>query len=258
MALVSDGKNGCLGCKPKKHRRASLLLLLAIFFGQVPVGAATELHFYLEDEPIYTSRSPDQPGFLNEIVAALIDDLSIAAKAHYLPWKRAQMMAQKDPLGVIFPLARTASREPVYLWVCKIFDVPVMFISLEGDKVLNSYAEAALHRGIGVVRGTPQEEKLLEQNVPHVALTGEELYQALHRRDVTAIFTASSEALYGWKTAGFEEKLQFGKILMTLPLWIAANKNSTHIEPLRWRKSLERLKGNGKYQKIFSHYFANK
>ncbi|WP_157497090.1 substrate-binding periplasmic protein [Hahella ganghwensis] len=217
--------------------------------------AHDKIVFYLEDEPIYTSSNNQSPGFLNEVVAALIDDLKLAPEVHYLPWIRAQYMVQKDPLGIIFPLGRTKTREEQYQWLCKVFDIPIMFISIQGRPVINSFKEARDFRGIGVIQGTPQEERLSKLNIPYVPLTGEELYSALETGYVTAIFTAQPEAVYGWKQLGNGKKLQFGEVLMTLPLWISASRQFELLAPKQWEEALDKLKASGKYEKLYQHYF---
>ena len=232
------------------------LLYFILLWGAFAQTNAHDISFYLEDEPIYTSSDEKAPGFLNEVVSAIANDQGWETQRFYLPWSRAQFMVQKDPRGIIFPLARTETRENSYLWLCKVFDVPVMFVTLDGEEVLNSFDEAQSHRGIGVIQGTPQEERLLQLNIPAVSLTGEEIYPALEKGLVTAIFTAQPEALYGWSQISSKRRLQFGETLMTLPLWIAANQKFNLMTAEAWEEALGKLKSSGRYQTIFKRYFG--
>ncbi|OZG74826.1 amino acid ABC transporter substrate-binding protein [Hahella sp. CCB-MM4] len=231
-------------------------IVLCCLYIAVPSALAHEkIAFYLEDEPIYTSSNQQAPGFLNEVVAALSNDLRLNPVVHYLPWIRAQYMVQKDPRGIIFPLGRTPSREDKYQWLCKVLDVPIMFIGVQGEVIPDSFEAARDIRGIGVIQGTPQEEKLNAMNIPYISLTGEELYKALERGDVSLIFTAQPEAVYGWSQIKNDSKLQFGEVLMTLPLWIAASRQFEMLTPEQWADALNNFKASGRYDQLYRQYF---
>lgn len=233
----------------------NLLLLIGLLGFTTQPLAADSIVFYLEDEPIYTSSNLQSPGFLLELSTALMNIIGIKPKIKFLPWKRAQLTTTKTPNAVIFPLTRTSSREAHYQWVCKVFDVPVMFINKTGDPVINSIKDARGIRGIGVISGTPQEEYLKQEGLSYVAVSGGELYEKLAKGDFNVVYTAKPEALLAWKQNKYQHRLQFGSPLQTLPLWIAANKLSPLINPKQWQKALETTKNNGIFNKLKLKYF---
>lgn len=240
----------------RSPRTALIAVLLTLTCAGSVSAEPRSYPVFLEDEPIYTSSNPRAPGFLMEIFQAMADQLNIEPDIHFMPWNRAQAEASNTPNGLIFPLARTAVREPQYLWLCRVFDIPVMFVTKEGAPVINSYQEARQFRGIGVIIGTPQERTLQEQGVPHVRFTGSELYQALANDEIRALYTARPEAVYGWRQGGFDGKLQFGDTLQRLPLWIAAGRASDRLNPGNWQRALQSLKASGYFRSTEEKYFG--
>ncbi|MFE8071094.1 transporter substrate-binding domain-containing protein [Marinobacteraceae bacterium S3BR75-40.1] len=241
------------------HRTGIVTLALLIWLPMSTLWAQppSAVPVYLEDEPIYTSSNPDTPGFLMEIFQAMSSHLKIHTEVHFMPWNRAQAEASRTPNALIFPLARTEPRESLYLWLCQVFDVPVMFVTKKGQPVIDSFEQARSVRGIGVIIGTPQERMLEQQGVPHVSFTGKELYQALADDHINALYTARPEAVFGWRRGGFEGDLQYGNTLQTLPLWIAAGKDSTWLNPRDWQAALNRVKESGFYQRKEQEYFGH-
>ncbi|ABC32106.1 ABC-type amino acid transport/signal transduction systems, periplasmic component/domain [Hahella chejuensis KCTC 2396] len=241
---------------PPKQRPRFLTLFLLLLLS-VTTAADHDVVFYLEDEPIYTSKSIQSPGFLMEVVGEMNKLMKLKVSANFLPWNRAQYMAIKTPNAVIFPLSRTKDREANYTWICKVFDVPVMFITKEGRPPINDFHTAREMRGIGVIIGTPQEEMLKAEDVPYIALTGKQLYEALADDQVKAIYTAKPEAMLGWKQGEYSQKLQYGRPLQTLPLWIAASKKSPNVKVQDWNDALDQLKASGRFDNLRKKYFGD-
>lgn len=237
--------------------RSSLfyLFLLPAVLGNM-AKASENIVFYLEDEPIYTSSSKQSPGFLMETVLEMSKIMGVKPEIKFLPWKRAQRMAISTPNAIIFPLTRSASRESKYRWVCKIFDVPVMFINKQGQPVINTAEQAKGVRGIGVILGTPQEEYLNALGLLYVPLSGKQLYSSLANNSVKTVYSAKPEAMLAWKKGRYEQTLQFGQTLQTLPLWIAASKNSDQIDIDQWGKALEQVKASGYFDTMLTKYFG--
>ncbi len=241
------------------HRYSRYIILAAslVLTGYTEITPSSrDIVFYLEDEPIYTSSNSLSPGFLMEVVMEMTKHMGISPKIKFLPWKRAQYLTINQANAVIFPLTRSSSRESNYQWLCKIFEVPVMFISESGNPVLHTIEQARRVRGIGVIRGTPQEEYLKMMNVPYIALPGNELYAWLAKDKVTAIYTAKPEAILGWKKGGFQGKLQFGAKLQTLPLWVATSLQSGQVSAAEWLAALTEVKESGFFDKMLVKYFG--
>ncbi|MCG8609689.1 MAG: ABC transporter substrate-binding protein [Pseudomonadales bacterium] len=256
-----------LAFKPVLKRFAAVLVSLGLCagsvfaaHGEVPPEAgaerASDFMFFLEDEPVYTSLQSSSPGFMLSVVNEMLKRMKKSASRQFLPWNRAQLLTMTTPNAVIFPLTRSKEREDKYLWICKILDVPVTFVTkARTGRTVDSFEEARNIRGIGVIIGTPQEVKLREENIPYISFNGKSLYGALSDNRVLALYTAIPEAAVGWRKGGHPGKLIFGPPLQTLPLWIAANKSSVDIDIHVWQETLDGMQSDGSFARIFERYF---
>ena len=219
--------------------------------------ANPDITFYLEDEPIYTSSSKTSPGILMELVLEMSKHLNIQPDIQFYPWKRAQINTIKTPNAIIFPLTRIPSREKKYNWVCKLFDVPVMFINKQGQKIINSVNDARQLTKVASVIGSAQGETIKSFHIKDVIqVKGAVLYNLLSSGRVDAIYTAQPEAIYAWKQQPYEGKLQFGKTQQVLSLWIASSKQSDKISNQQWQQALQKIKDSGFFDRKLQEYFG--
>lgn len=74
------------------------------------------------------------------------------------PWARAYLMVQREPGTVLFSMARTEEREPLFRWVGPIQELTIGLIARkERGIVLNSMADAEAYT-IGTIRdGAPEQ-----------------------------------------------------------------------------------------------------
>jgi polar amino acid transport system substrate-binding protein len=68
-------------------------------------------------------------------VREMLERVGVPHTIDLLPWKRAYMMAQRDPLTCVYSTTRTAEREPLFKWVGPI---------VESDWVLMARADRPL------------------------------------------------------------------------------------------------------------------
>lgn len=233
------------------------VVLAGLLIASALIQAQPEITFYLEDEPIYTSSSKTSPGILMELVLEMSKHLDISPDIQFYPWKRAQLNTIKTPNSIIFPLTRNKNRENNYNWVCKLFDVPVMFINKRGGKIINTIEDARQLRKVASVIGSAQGNKLKGYQLKDaIQVKGAVLYNLLNSGRVDAIYTAQPEAIYAWGQQNYEDKLQFGATLQVLPLWIASSKHSNHIDNKKWQQALDKIKKSGFFDKKLKEYFG--
>ena len=219
---------------------------------------AAELRFVLEDEPIYTSSSKDYPGFLMEVVKEMTEVLKVHPVIEFHAWGKAQELAADTPNTIIFPLARTAAREPRYLWIVKVFDVRTVFINRKGDPVIETLDQAKKLDKIGVIEATPYQDRLRELGFDNIVpMPSTDLQSAFYNHEVDAVCTPFSEFAFAWKKAGYTIPLQSGVLLQTAPLWIAASKKSDAINVDEWIEAFEIVQQEGKFDLLFERYFGS-
>lgn len=220
--------------------------------------AESKIKFYLEDEPVYTTKDKNKPGFLLEIVNEMVLRMGIDPEIEFLPWKRAQHEAINKKNGVIFPLTRTKEREGKYKWICKVTDVPVMFVTKAGSNKIATLKEVKKLAKVGVISGTPQENDLLKKGFDNIAsVPGDRVYDMLNIGNVDAIYAAWAEAIIAWRKNNYKTEVQGGETFLKLPLWIATGKDSPSIDIEKWERTLKELKKSGFYDKIFKKYYGD-
>jgi polar amino acid transport system substrate-binding protein len=81
-------------------------------------------------------------------------------------WPTSQEEAKSRPDTLIFPLARTKSREPDYQWVFKVIDADVAFATAPSRPKVEGDAAARALKGIGVRDGSPMVKDLQAGVIP--------------------------------------------------------------------------------------------
>ena len=84
-------------------------------------------------------------GFMREIVSEIARRTGTQVPIVYgKSWPQSQEEAKTRPDTLIFPLARTAAREPHYQWVQKVLDMDVAFATAPGKPRVKAMLPHAL------------------------------------------------------------------------------------------------------------------
>ncbi len=173
----------------------------------------------------------------------------------YMPWKRAQSVAQDTPNTLVFGLTRTEAREPNYSWITKLVDSSDVFVTT-GDPV-NTYEEAESLTKIAVLDGTPRKRALdsrefgNQQVVPKVELGA----RMLKAGRVDGWYTVDHRAAYVWKSEGNAlSELTFGDAVKTSEIWLAGNKDMDAEAVEKIKAAMEEIRADGAYEAIFNKY----
>ncbi|APJ03751.1 substrate-binding periplasmic protein [Silvanigrella aquatica] len=126
---------------------------------------AEEITIVTENFPSETDKIEENKvgGIAGEIITKALEAKNITYKMNWLPWKRSQQETQDntDKKTFIIPLTRNKEREANYTWVAKLYDADTSFISYEGSKKINSFAEAK-GKKIGVLSGSSYEGTIVD------------------------------------------------------------------------------------------------
>ncbi|PVZ16482.1 MULTISPECIES: ABC transporter substrate-binding protein [unclassified Pseudomonas] len=111
--------------------------------------AAPALRVVTEELPPYNMMSSDGrvTGLSTEIVQAVMREAGASARIEVLPWARAYDMALNVPNVLIYSIARTAEREPLFQWVGALAPTRWYLYSLADRPVrLDNLADARGHQ----------------------------------------------------------------------------------------------------------------
>ncbi|MDN3380969.1 MULTISPECIES: transporter substrate-binding domain-containing protein [unclassified Pseudoalteromonas] len=116
-----------------------LLLFIPVSLAQPSVKVVTEL-----SPPNQTRINDSVTGYSTDIVKLILNKASINAAIEIYPWARAYKMARTHPNTLIYSLARTVNREPLFHWIGPVAKFKLGFVKLtkRHDIVINNLSQA--------------------------------------------------------------------------------------------------------------------
>lgn len=148
------------------HRVLMLGLLLSMAGGWSLPGQADSapLRIVTEELPPYNmTRNGRVTGMSTEVVEAVLKEVGMQASIQAMPWARAYQLALNDSNVLIYSIARTPAREPLFQWVGAIAPTRWFIYSLADRPVqLDSLEDARGHQ-IATVNQDVGEQYLLSK-----------------------------------------------------------------------------------------------
>ncbi|MBE0370592.1 substrate-binding periplasmic protein [Pseudoalteromonas aurantia] len=139
-------------------------LLFALLF--IPQWALSKANINTVSVEVVTELSPpnqllqnDQvAGTSTELVKKILTHAQINARFTMYPWARAYLLAKKHPNTLIYSMARTTEREPLFHWIGPVALFKLGFVSLKGrtDIKIASLTQAIPYR-LALQRGDISE-----------------------------------------------------------------------------------------------------
>lgn len=134
------------------------------------VTANEPVMVFTENLPI-TSPTVNNPsgGEASRFVKLLLEEAGIDYQLHILPWRRSYLKVQTHPNTMIYPMARTPTREDQFHWVGELLPIQYYLYRLKTrtDIKMETLADARNYK-IGVVNYYAMHEYLLDKNIHSV------------------------------------------------------------------------------------------
>lgn len=207
--------------------------------------------------PPFSIEQGPRAGFVRELVLEMARRLGTEVTVTYgKNWPQSQEEAKSRADTLIFPLARTAAREPHYQWVQKIADMDVAFATAPDKPKVETDAAARALKRIGVREGSPMVKDLQGRGYANLVIvkSSAENAKALHDGTIDAWYAPSPEVSYNWKVLALPDAPAFGLTLQTVPLYIAASKNAPGIDLGRWQAAYATMEKDGTRARILADY----
>lgn len=120
------------------------LMLMAASGSSPIVAAEPALRIVTEELPPYNmTKNGQMTGMSTEVVQAVLKEIGVHAAIQPMPWARAYELALNDSNVLIYSIARTPAREPLFQWIGAIAPTQWYLFSLADRPVkLNSLADA--------------------------------------------------------------------------------------------------------------------
>ena len=226
--------------------------------------AAAELRLLASELPPYTYQVPpasvsEQPGpgtgVIHDIVVEMARRVGHSGHIEYLPWFRAQEVAQTQPNIGILALPRSPEREEKYRWVVKVLTDDLVLVGAPGVDV--SDLSKVKDRPVGVLVHSGAEALLRSLSFSKVSPQPEEWMNAKRMKDRRIDAWVAPRAMVNHaahEVGGNFDVLQFGQVIRTSDLYLAASKDLPDAEALKWEAAFKAMQSDGTIDRIIRQY----
>jgi len=207
--------------------------------------------------PPFSIEQGPRVGFVREIVSEIAKRSGTEITVIYgKNWSQSQEEAKSRPDTLIFPLARTGTREPHYQWVQKILDMDVAFATAPDKPKVETDAAARALKGIGVRDGSPMVKDLQGRGYTNLVIvkSSAENARALHDGEIDAWYAPAPEIAFNWMELRLAGAPAFGLKLDSAPLYIAASKNTPGLDLEKLRAAYTSMERDGTLALILKAY----
>ena len=236
-------------------RRAAFALTAATLFCSTTSSFAAEA--LTSDIPPFSIEQGPRVGFVREIIVEIAKRMGTEVPIVYgKNWPQSQEEAKTRTDTLIFPLARTGAREPNYQWVVKALDMDVAFATAPGNPKVETDAAARALKAIGVRDGSPMVKDLQDRGYTNLVIvkSSAENARALHDGKIDAWYAPAPEIAFNWIELKLPGAPAFGLKFETVPLYIAASKNTPGIDMEKWRATYSAMEKDGTRSRILAAY----
>ncbi|WP_440411563.1 substrate-binding periplasmic protein [Neorhizobium petrolearium] len=154
--------------------KTASLLLAGLSFAPAAI-AQQPIMFSTESYPPFSYREPDGSyrGAGVDQIEIIMHGVETPFVMEIMPWARAIMLAETQPMHCVFAAARTPEREPRFKWVMPLFIDRNILIRHTGSKVDASTIEEARQYTVGTHRGDYTEALLRNSGFPRIDLSAD-------------------------------------------------------------------------------------
>ena len=249
--------------------RILILFLVSALSFLAPAGVQAksrtkELRLLAAELPPYSFQIPpasvaetpgvDQ-GLVHEIVSEMAKRIGHTGLIEFLPWGEAQRIARTQPNIGILALTRTPERENQYRWLARIVTDDLILVGGQGIDV--SSLDKVKDRPVGVLGRSGAEALLRERGFTRIKPQPEEWMNArlMQQRQIDAWLAPRLMVIYAMREVGGNlAALNFGEIVRSSEIYLAASKDLPDAEVRKWEEAFEAVKADGSYQRIVDEY----
>jgi len=246
-----------------KRALRSLILGLPILLAAFAT-TAKELRLLAAELPPYSYQVPsasvsEQPGpgrgIIHDAVVEMARRVGHSGHIEYVPWYRAQEIAQREANVGILALTRSPEREDKYFWLVKVMSDDLVLVGAPGvdvsdlskvkDRpvgVLFSSGAEALVRGLAFTKVSPQREEWMNA-------------KRLKDRRIDAWIAPRAMVIHAVREVrGNLDVLQFGQVVRVSDLYLAASKSLPESEARKWQDAFAAMQADGTWAAIRRRY----
>lgn len=234
--------------------------MLALFFF-APDIIAQPLVIYCEDDPPSQFQNSDNSlsGFAVDLVREIQKRVHNDDPILMVPWARGYYAIQHAPNVLLFSMARTVERNPLFQWIGPILESQYGFFVKSDSKIIIASMDDAKKLGaIGVYRDDVRDLFLTKAgftNLDRISNNDDNIKKLMSGR-IDAYAGSLSGLADVLKHTGFQMadvKLSF--VFLKLQSFIAASHGTSASVVKAWNDTLNAMKADDGFKVILSKYY---
>ena len=242
----------------------TLALGLPLLWLAFDATAQSELRLLAAELPPYTYQVPpasvsEEPGpgrgVIHDAVVEMARRVGHSGRIEYLPWYRAQEIAQAEPNVGILAVTRSPEREDKYQWLVKVLSDDLVLVGAPGVDV--SDLSKVKERPVGVLYSSGAEALVRGLGFPKVSPQREEWMNAKRLKDrrIDAWVAPRAMVIHAVREVrGNLDVLQFGQVIRVSELYLAASRNLPEAEARKWQAAFAAMQADGTLAAIRRRY----
>jgi len=227
------------------------------------LAQAQPLRLLAGELPPYTYQVPsasvsEQPGpgrgVIHDLVTEVARRSGHSGWIEYVPWFRAQEIAQSEAYVGILALTRSPEREEKYRWLLHLLTDDLVLVGSPGVDV--SDLARVRDRPVGVLQRSGAEALLKSLDFTRLSAQPEEWMNAKQMKDrmIDAWLAPRAMVVHAVREVrGNLDTLQFGQVIRKSELWLAVSKNFPDLEAKKWEDAWAAMKTDGTIERIVRH-----
>jgi polar amino acid transport system substrate-binding protein len=249
---------------PLKRFVRTLALAIATALAAPSAIAQQEMRLLAAELPPYTYQVPsasvsEQPGpgqgVVHDAVVEMARRVGHSGRIDYMPWFRAQEIAQTEPNVGILALTRSPEREEKYLWMVKVLTDDLVLVGAPGVDV--SDMSKVKDRPVGVLVSSGAEALVKSLGFTKVSPQREEWMNAKRLKDrrIDAWVAPRAMVIHAVREVrGNLDVVQFGQVIRPSEIYLAASKNLPESEARKWQAAFAAMQADGTWAAIRRRY----
>jgi polar amino acid transport system substrate-binding protein len=234
-----------------------------IYAKWLPAEKAPEIIQMMTEEypPVTFMKKGKVSGFVTDMVREISARQGIPDNIRLTSWDEAYKLALSNPNVVLFSAERTAKRENLFQWVGPVGKNSSIFYAKKGSSIkMKSLEDARKVTAIGSTANWFNEQDLKDRgftNLVSSVLPTDNVRKLMQGEVQLAVFTDITVADIV-KNAGYTmDDLEPVATLSNTYFYIALSLGTPLEVVKKWQSSLDSLKADGTFEKIYRSYIPN-
>ncbi|SJZ94385.1 amino acid ABC transporter substrate-binding protein, PAAT family (TC 3.A.1.3.-) [Oceanospirillum multiglobuliferum] len=209
--------------------------------------AVTPIRIVTSEFPPYSFSAGDQAeGIAVALVENMLEQMGLNIKIEVYPWARAYDVALREPNTLLFVVARTPEREPLFKWVGRLilFDVKVFRLKSAEDIHIKQLEELHNYK-VGSLIKDVKGAYLKSKGIKPIEYASEDSGIHMLKRGYIDLMPAELNSFryrvskLGYQQDDFEVAYELSEI--SNPLYLAFSKGTPDELVVRFREALSKL-----------------